>query len=51
MLYFTNKMECFSFTSGCVVRVAKRFIEDWFIVLQKPIAAKSNFAVLAVKKF
>ena len=30
----TNKKERFSFTSGCVVQVAKRLKEDWFIVLR-----------------
>ena len=30
----TNKMECFSFKSGCTMWVAKFIKEDWPIVLQ-----------------
>ena len=33
-LYITNKMECFSFNSGHVMRVVKLIKEDWPIVLQ-----------------
>ena len=29
-----NKMECFSFKSGCVMWVAKLIKDDWLIVLQ-----------------
>ena len=32
-LYITNKIECFSFKSGCATRVAERLKRDWFIVL------------------
>ena len=30
---FTNKMVCFSFKSGCAIRVPKHLKGDWFIVL------------------
>ena len=30
----TNKMEHFSFKSGRIILVAKRLMEDWFVVLQ-----------------
>ena len=32
--FITNKMEYFSFNSGCVVRMANHLKEDLFIVLQ-----------------
>ena len=32
-LYITNKVGRFSFKSGCVIQVAKRLKEDWFIVV------------------
>ena len=34
MLYITNKIERFSFISGCVVWVSKHLKEDKFIVFQ-----------------
>ena len=46
MLYITNKTERFSFTSGCVVRVAKRLKEDWFKVFWKQLQLKNNFVAL-----
>ena len=34
-LFITNKMECISFKSGCVVvRVVKNLKGDWFVVLR-----------------
>ena len=33
-LYITNNTKCFSFKSGCAVRIAKLAKTDWFVVLQ-----------------
>ena len=42
MLYIANKMERFSFKSGCVVQVAKGLKEDWFIMLQWQLQLRST---------
>ena len=34
VLYIANNIKCFSFKSGCIIRVAKHLKEDWFIVLR-----------------
>ena len=34
VLYSTNKIERFSFKTGCVIWVTERLKEEWLIVLQ-----------------
>ena len=51
MLYIANKMECFSFKSGCVVRLAKRFKENWFIDLRVQQLQLKATLCIPVEKF